>query len=83
MQTTPNPAVAIRQHGRAQVRCHRMNLIPEFLLTTPIIPMNHIAYIKGFAWIAIVALCCSIFSDYWLPMIVGAVVVTLILRYAR
>ena len=46
-------------------------------------PMNHIAYIKGFAWIAIVALCCSIFSDYWLPMLIGAVVVTALFRLAK
>jgi hypothetical protein len=46
-------------------------------------PMNPIAYLKGFAWISIVALCCSIFSDFWLPMLLGAVVVTLLVRFAR
>ena len=45
--------------------------------------MNPIAYIKGFAWIAIVALCCSIFSDFWLPMLVGATVITLLVKFAR
>ena len=44
--------------------------------------MNPIPYIKCFAWISIVALCCSIFSDYWLPMLIGAVVVTLLVRLA-
>lgn len=42
--------------------------------------MDPIPYIKGFAWIAIVALCCSIFSDFWLPMLVGAVVITVLIK---
>ena len=45
--------------------------------------MNYTAYIKGFAWISIVALCCSIFSTYWLPMLVGAIVVTAIFKLAK
>ena len=45
--------------------------------------MNPIAYLKGFAWISIVALCCSIFSDFWLPMLLGAIVVTLLVSAAR
>jgi hypothetical protein len=40
--------------------------------------MNPYPYIKGFAWIAIVALACSIFSEFWLPMLCGAVAVTLL-----
>jgi hypothetical protein len=39
--------------------------------------MNPIAYLKGFAWLSIVALGCSIFSDFWLPMLIGAVAITL------
>ena len=31
-----------------------------------------------FAWIAIVALSFSVLSDFWLPMLVGAVLVTLL-----
>jgi hypothetical protein len=42
--------------------------------------MDPIPYIKGFAWIAIVALSCSIFSDFWLPMLVGAVVITVLIK---
>jgi hypothetical protein len=45
--------------------------------------MDHITYIKGFAWIAIVALCCSIFSSWWLPMFIGAVVITLLIKLVR
>lgn len=45
--------------------------------------MNHIAYIKCFAWISIVALCCSIFSDFWLPMLIGAAVVTVLFRLIK
>ena len=40
--------------------------------------MNPFTYIRIFAWIAIVALACSIFTDFWLPMLVGAVLVTLL-----
>jgi hypothetical protein len=42
--------------------------------------MNPIPYIKTFAWISIVALSCSIFSDFWLPMLIGAVVITLLIK---
>ena len=42
--------------------------------------MNPIFYLKVFAWIAIVALCCAIFSDFWLPMLIGAVVITALIR---
>jgi hypothetical protein len=42
--------------------------------------MNPIPYIKAFAWISIVALSCSIFSDFWLPMLIGAVVITLLIK---
>jgi len=44
--------------------------------------MNSIPYIKVFAWISSVALCCSIFSDFWLPMLIGAVVITVLVRLA-
>ena len=40
--------------------------------------MNPFFYIKIFAWITIVALACTIFSDFWLPMICGAAAVTLL-----
>lgn len=45
--------------------------------------MNVIAYLKGFAWLSIVALACSIFSDFWLPMLAGAVAIALLIRFAR
>ena len=35
-----------------------------------------------FAWIAIIALSFSVLSDFWLPMLVGAVVITLLIRLA-
>ena len=44
--------------------------------------MNPIPYIKAFAWISIVALACSIFTEFWIPMVVGAVLVTLLIRLA-
>ena len=36
-----------------------------------------------FTWIAIVALSLSIFSTYWLPMLIGAVAITLLIKLAR
>ena len=44
--------------------------------------MNPIYYLKLFAWIAIVGLCCSIFIDYWIPILIGAVTFTLLVRGA-
>jgi len=40
--------------------------------------MNPYLYIKIFAWIAIVALACSIFTSWWLPLLCGAVAITLL-----
>ncbi len=40
--------------------------------------MNPFTYIRIFAWIAIVALVCSIFSEFWLPMLCGALAITLL-----
>ncbi len=45
--------------------------------------MNPIPYLTAFAWLSIVALACSIFSDFWLPMLIGAGVVTLIVKLLR
>jgi hypothetical protein len=42
--------------------------------------MNPFPYIIAFAWIAIVALACSVFTDFWIPLIAGAVIVTLLMR---
>jgi hypothetical protein len=42
--------------------------------------MNPISYLKGYAWLSIIALSCSIFSDFWLPMLIGAVVLTLLIK---
>ena len=53
---------------------------PQFK-STPFEIMNPYHYIKAFAWIAIVALACSIFADFWIPMIIGAVAVTLLIRF--
>jgi hypothetical protein len=36
-----------------------------------------------FAWIAITALSLSVVSDFWLPMLVGAILVTLLIRFAN
>jgi len=44
--------------------------------------MNPFFYITAFAWIAIIALSLSIFSTYWIPMVIGAVLFTLLMRIA-
>jgi len=44
--------------------------------------LNPIPYLKGFAWLSIVALSFSIFSDFWLPMLIGAVVITVLVKLA-
>ncbi len=40
--------------------------------------MNPVPYLTAFAWIAIVGLCCMIFMDYWIPILVGTVVLTVL-----
>jgi preprotein translocase subunit SecF len=45
--------------------------------------MNPTSYLIAFAWLAIIALSGSILSDFWLPMLIGAAVVTLLIRLAR
>jgi len=53
--------------------------------TTPtsITSMNPMTLFLIFAWLAIVALSFTILSDFWLPMIIGAVVITLLIKLAR
>ena len=38
--------------------------------------------IKIFAWLAISALAMNLLSDFWLPMVIGAVLVALLVRIA-
>jgi len=45
--------------------------------------MNPVPYIRTFAWISIIALSCSIFSDFWLPMLIGALVIALLIKFVR
>lgn len=35
-----------------------------------------------FAWLAITALAMNIISDFWVPMLVGAIIVALLVRVA-
>jgi hypothetical protein len=44
--------------------------------------MNPYPYIKSFAFIAIIALTCSIFTSYWIPIVIGAVLAILLLLIA-
>ena len=45
--------------------------------------MNPIPYIKAFAWIAIIALGCAFVSDFWIPMLIGAAIIAVLVRLAR
>ena len=45
--------------------------------------MNPVPYIRTFAWISIIALSCSIFSDFWLPMLIGALVIAVLVKFSR
>ena len=44
--------------------------------------MNPAPLFLTFAWIAIIALSMTILSSYWLPMLIGAVVITLLIKIA-
>ena len=35
--------------------------------------MNPTPYLKGFAWLALIALGLSIFTNFWVPMLLGAI----------
>jgi hypothetical protein len=43
--------------------------------------MNPIPYIKAFAWIALLALSCAFISDFWIPILIGSVVITLLIKW--
>ena len=45
--------------------------------------MNPIPYILGFVWIALVALAMSVLSDFWLPILIGAAAVAILLAIAK
>jgi len=45
--------------------------------------MNAKFLFLAFAWIAIVALSFSVLSDFWLPMLIGAVAAAILVRFAR
>lgn len=75
-RTVHNWLLDPRRHVGLRLRIHGQAVDPQH--PGPI--MNPIFYLKVFAWIAIVALCCAIFSDFWLPMLIGAVVITALIR---
>jgi hypothetical protein len=45
--------------------------------------MNPIPYIKAFAWIALLALSCAFISDFWIPILIGAAVIAVLVRLVR
>ena len=49
-------------------------------LLSPNTPINPRYYLKIFAWISIGALTCSIFSNAMLPVLIGAALITLMIR---
>ncbi|MFM2296613.1 MAG: hypothetical protein RL117_320 [Verrucomicrobiota bacterium] len=44
--------------------------------------MNPLHYIAAFAWIALIALACSVLAEFWLAMIAGALLAVLLVRMA-
>jgi hypothetical protein len=44
--------------------------------------MNPYFYIKAFAWVALVGLACALASDFWLLWLIGAVLLTLLMKIA-
>lgn len=44
--------------------------------------MNPVNYLRAFIWVTLVGLCCMIFMDYWLPILVGTVTLTLLIAMA-
>jgi len=44
--------------------------------------MNPLPLFLTYAWLAIISLACTILSTFWLPMLIGAVVVTFLARLA-
>lgn len=45
--------------------------------------MNPILYFKGFSWLALIGLSCSVLSTFWLPMLIGAAVLVVLSRLVR
>lgn len=44
--------------------------------------MNPYFFLKAFAWISITGLCCMIFLDYWIPILLGTILLTLVVLVA-
>ena len=61
----PNP-----QHPK-----HTTKTMNHQTITNTIIPC-----LKDCAWISAAVLCCSVIAKYWLPILVGAIVVSLFVR---
>ena len=51
-------------------------------ITTPTSNMKPWTLFLIFAWLAITALAMNILSDFWLPMLIGAVIIALLVRVA-
>lgn len=45
--------------------------------------MNPVPYFKAFAWLALIALGLSIATDFWIPMLLGAVGMFLLIRLLK
>ena len=45
--------------------------------------MNAVPYFKAFAWLALIALGLSITTDFWIPMLLGAVGMFLLIRLLK
>lgn len=61
----------------ATTKSHNTTIIQQ--LTYPVKPWTLILI---FAWLAISALAMNIISDFWVPMLIGAIIIALLVRVA-
>jgi LytS/YehU family sensor histidine kinase len=62
----------------ATTKDHNTTIIQQ--LTYPVKPWTLILI---FAWLAITALAMNIISDFWVPMLVGALILALLIKLIR
>ena len=61
----------------ATIKSHNTTIIHQ--ITNTVKPWTLILI---FAWLAITALAMNIISDFWVPMLVGAIIIALLVRVA-
>lgn len=52
------------------------------IIHQPTYPVKPWTLLHIFAWLAITALAMNILSDFWLPMVIGALIIAVLVRIA-